>query len=409
MLLPTKNLIAQAIKDSTICEQQQIGDFLFPKKNVPLGLNVPIVGKLITIIVPVISSAPATGVSVGAAAQVAVFMGPPTSTRISQTSANITYTTKDQFLINVKSFLITSYNKFILQGDWRYYDFSQSTYGLGTNAPADLEVAPNNIWQNDISSGEQPMLFNYIKFHETISGKIFTNGYLGLGYHLDYHYKILDKNLADSSLTSHLAYSVYHGFNPKKYTLSGMSLNFTYDSRDNQLNTYKGFYANFQYRYNPEFLRSAANSSLVWIEVRAFKNLSKNKPRHLVGLWSFANIVASGKVPYLDLPAYGYDTRNRSARTFIQGRYRGEDMLYSELEYRFPISRCSQILGGVFFVNATTLSNRSGEIKLFDYIRPGVGTGLRIMVDKLSRTNLGIDIGFSKNYYGITLAATETF
>ena len=114
-------------------------------------------------------------------------------------------------------------------------------------------------------------------------------------------------------------------------------------------------------------------------------------------------------MPYLDLPALGYDQRGRAGRGYTQGRYRGKSLVYSEAEYRFPVSKCGGILGGVLFVNATAADRPDGSTKLFEYVAPGYGLGLRIMVDKKSRTNLQVDVGFGKRSSGFYLGATETF
>lgn len=404
----TPGLVFGQSTDTARCQQLQLGD-VFKKGEVP-EVRVPVPMKAMFIIVPVISSNPATGLQLGAAIQQSIFLADPLDTKISQASANITFTQKNQFLLTVKSFYITRHNKFILQGDWRYLNYSQSTFGLGTNAPEGVsEGFVNGFWQDKFAPGEQPMLFKYIKFHETIAKEIKPSVYVGLGYHLDHHFDIEDQNLTDTTLTSHYVYSQVKGIDSENYTLSGLSVNFFYDSRDNQLNPYTGKYASVQYRVNPTFLGSTTGSSLLWAETRFYKNLSSSNPRHLIGWWSFANIVVSGKVPYLDLPAYGYDLRNRSGRSYIQGRFRGEDMLYTEFEYRFPISRCTGVLGGVLFVNAVTLSNRTLNERLFDHVRAGYGAGLRVMVDKVSRTNLLVDVGFGKDSFGITFGAAETF
>ena len=62
-------------------------------------------------------------------------------------------------------------------------------------------------------------------------------------------------------------------------------------------------------------------------------------------------------MPYLILPALSYDQRGRSGRGYTQGRFRGTNLVYSEAEYRFPISACGGIIGGVVFANLTTASN----------------------------------------------------
>jgi hypothetical protein len=66
-------------------------------------------------------------------------------------------------------------------------------------------------------------------------------------------------------------------------------------------------------------------------------------------------------------------------------------------------------LGGVLFVNGTTANNPIQTLKLFESVKPGYGFGLRVMVDKQSRTNLAIDFGMGDKSTGFYLAAAETF
>jgi outer membrane protein assembly factor BamA len=121
------------------------------------------------------------------------------------------------------------------------------------------------------------------------------------------------------------------------------------------------------------------------------------------------NFSKYGKLPYLILPALGYDQRGRAGRGYTQGRFRGTNMVYTEAEYRFPLSSCGGIFGGVIFANATSTTNPNINEKLFTYFAPGYGFGLRMMVDKKSRTNLQVDIGFGKKSGGIYFGASETF
>jgi hypothetical protein len=145
------------------------------------------------------------------------------------------------------------------------------------------------------------------------------------------------------------------------------------------------------------------------MEYRSFHSLSSRKPRHLIALWFFGNFLIHGNQPYLTLMASAEDQKARSGRGYVQGRYRGEDFIYGELEYRFPISPCSQILGGVLFVNATTASNRISKVHLFDYVKPSVGFGLRLMFNKYVRTNVNVEIGFGVKSRGMYFSGTETF
>jgi outer membrane protein assembly factor BamA len=115
-------------------------------------------------------------------------------------------------------------------------------------------------------------------------------------------------------------------------------------------------------------------------------------------------------VPYLDLPAIGWDQFSRSGRGYVQGRFRGEDFAYGEVEYRFPLQRKKETLGGVLFVNATSVSGREADINLFEYVNVGYGVGFRVMLDKRARTNFVIDYGlgqYGSNGFYVTL--NETF
>jgi outer membrane protein assembly factor BamA len=304
---------------------------------------------------------------------------------------------------------------------------------LGTNSPPDsLDFQGNWGWQGEITGdgqGSFPMFYDYFKFHETVSRMVFENFYIGIGYQLDYYWNIKDEQLnldtVPSQVTPHWLYSRKYDFDTSSYMLSGLSLNVVYDSRDNLINPYKGFYANLNYRINQEWLGSDQFSTNLWAEFRTYIGLSKKKPRHVVGFWLFGDFQVSGNRPYLTLMASGEDQKARSGRGYIAGRFRGENFVYGEVEYRFPISQCSQVLGGVIYVNATTASNLAREnifydsdgnilyetdpVRLFQYVMPAFGFGLRFMINKYTRLNLNLDFGLGIKSRAFYFSGTETF
>jgi outer membrane protein assembly factor BamA len=255
------------------------------------------------------------------------------------------------------------------------------------------------------------MKFNWIKFHNVLSRRVAPDLFIGMGYHLDSHFEIEDQDLdtAHGVYTPHFAYSVNNGINRKQYISSGLSANVVYDSRDNIINPYSGFFVQVNYRYNARIFGSSANGSQLWTEFRTYVGLSKKNPRHLLAFWVYGSFLMSGKIPYLDLMATGFDQMNSSGRGYPQGKFRGEDVVYGELEYRFPISRCSGIIGGVLFANVTTASSREMNIPLFGYFKGGAGFGVRIMLNKHDRTNLLIDFGMGRDSQGLYVQAQEIF
>ncbi len=395
------------------CQPKDIFDLLRRKKN----KSKPRKQKSYSLfIIPTFAVNPANGVLIGVGSALGWFFGNPSTTRVSVASASISVTTKNQLISYIKSNIYTPEDRLYLQGDWRYYIYSNPTYGLGTNAPDSIDIGDEWLWQGANTSetdGGYPMTYNYLKLHQLASIQVLPNFYVGLGYHLDYYFNISDKlvdlDTEPPQLTPHYIYSRQKEFDTAHYSISGISLNLMYDSRDNQINAYSGYFANINYRVNPTFLGSDQASSQLWVEFRAYLSLSEKKPRHLIGFWFFGNFLISGNQPYMTLMALAEDQKARSGRGYIQGRYRGEDYIYGEAEYRFPISQCSQILGGVVFVNATTASNRNNNVHLFQYVRPAIGFGLRIMLNKYIRTNLNIDFSIGFKSQGFYLSATETF
>ena len=368
---------------------------------------------------PVVASNPTSGWMFGVAPGATWFMGDQSGTSISPGLGTLIYTTKKQWIITAKTNVFLADDSWNLLGDWRFFISSQPTYGLGTGPQSGKPVGTGIEYEDGVFSKPIPdgqmMNFNYIRFHETVLKRYQDSRFFaGIGYHLDVHYNIKD-NLLDLDSdpevrTSHYEYSMFKGFDPESYTLSGISLNLLYDSRDNAVNPYSGCYAYANIRVNPEFLGSDQSSSLLWLEYRNYFNLDKERPRHLIGFWTYGWFVTSGDVPYMDLPAVGWDQFGRSGRAYTQGRFRGEDLVYGEVEYRFPLQKNKDKLGGVVFLNGTSAGSRTSDIDLMQYLDLGYGLGLRVMLNKKSRANLNIDFAWGKyGAKGFYLGLNEVF
>ncbi len=384
--------------------------------------NKPEKGKLYFTGTPFVSSNPSYGLIFGVSGAFNMYLGEPADTRISSALASIMITSKKQLLITYKSSLLLPKDKWVLLGDWRYFVTSQPTFGLGTG-PQSSKLASNGFeyspgFFSKPISDEQLLTFKYIRIHETALTKVKKDVYLGIGYHLDYHFDINDNLLNTDTLppvlTSHYTYSKKYGFDPGKYSLSGISLNFLYDSRDNQVNPYAGQYILARYRINPKFLGSTVSSSSLWLEYRNFVKLTKKpQPSHMLALWLYGDFEVSGHIPYMDLPALGWDQFGRSGRGYTQGRFRGQQLIYGELEYRvhlFGIKNNKDLVGAVVFVNGTSATNKDAGIKMFKYVEPGYGVGLRIMVNKKTRSDVTIDYAIGRyGSKGLYFNINETF
>jgi hypothetical protein len=357
------------------------------------------------LIIPIIGSQPATGFSYGFVTQY-TFKGRKVDDKYSSINLGATFTEKKQLLINVKNSVMLNNNKMFLSGDWRFYIFSQPNYGLGTDI-----IPPTYREQDfDLDALKEPMSYNYLKFHQTASWEVKNNYYVGAGVHLDWYTTITDENLdvLAGQLTNHYNYSKKYDFNENEYFVNGLSLNLLYDSRDNQINTNNGMFANINYRFNPALTTSQHASNILFMEYRYFLPLSKYNKQHVFSVWATGQFVTSGTVPYLNLPSIGWDQRSRSGKGYIQGLFRGQKMVYFESEYRFPIS-CNQLISGTVFTNFTSASDKDREVRLFQYVQPAVGLGLRILIDKATRTNLVLNYALGRHSKAFYLNAGESF
>lgn len=394
------------------CPEKDISDVIRGALNKPPKVKDDGAGSLM--LLPIIGSNPAIGFMFGVGGQYAFKI--PQQSNYSLINGSVQYTTKNQFLVLIKNNIYTNDNRIFLSGDWRYLIYSQSTYGLGTNSPEggildyQFDLAGS---ETTVDSLTQPMTFNFGRIHQSIMFELTDGIYLGLGYFYDSYFKIddtkLNLNPGDSLITSHYAYNTYYGFDTEKYSNSAIGVRFVLDTRDNMIQARKGYYFSLNWQGGFKFTGNDRTSNLYQIEWRSYHGLSKRNPNHLIAFWFMGNFAEEGTMPYMILPATAYDQTGRSARGYTQGRFRGNQYAYGEVEYRFPISRCGGLLGGVVFANATTANNPGLDLDLFESIKPSAGFGLRVKLDKHSRTNLAVDLAFGKQSSGFYLAVSETF
>ena len=403
LVLTQSSMKAQTAVDSTkYCPEISLPE-LFKKKDSVLVLK-PAKNNFF-LVMPIIGSQPATGFSYGFVSQY-TFKGKMEKDKYSSVNLGVTYTEKQQLLVNAKNSVMLKNNKIFLSGDWRFYIFSQANYGLGT----DIIPRPSEADNFDLNDLKEPMDYNYLKFHQTASWEVKNNYYVGAGVHVDWYTTINDLNLdvANAQLTNHYTYSQKYGYKDNEYFVNGVSLNLLYDSRDNQINTNNGMFANINYRFNPAFNDNQKASNVLFMEYRYFLPLSKLNKQHGFSIWATGQCLTSGKVPYLNLPSIGWDQRSRSGKGYTQGLFRGQKMVYFETEYRFPIL-CSNLISGTVFGNLTSASDKDRDIRIFQYIQPAMGVGLRILIDKATRTNLVLNYAWGRHSKAFYLNAGESF
>ncbi|MEI7980396.1 MAG: hypothetical protein WCI71_02000, partial [Bacteroidota bacterium] len=174
------------------CLQKDIFDVLFRKKIIDNQIPSR---KVRAIILPLIGVSPTTGFQIGAGSSVSWQIGKHPDTKLSAGVISLMVTAKKQLIFQLKTNMFLNRNTWFAQTDWRVYLYRMPTFGLGTGPSDNIPVVPGD--PSDLSSiyqleGEYPMRFNWIKFHNVLSRAIPGHLFVGVGYHLDYHFRIAD-------------------------------------------------------------------------------------------------------------------------------------------------------------------------------------------------------------------------
>lgn len=293
-----------------------------------------------------------------------------------------TYTQNKQAIFAANSSIWLRDNGWNWTNDWRLMHYPQSTYGLGMYTSTTDERQVRN------------MDYSYLRLYQSLLRRVTNNLYAGAGYQLDLHWDISTYN----RFREFTRISRYTNGIEGRSVSSGPVLQVVYDNRRNSINPMGGFYLNATWRSNLQALGSDNTYQSLLVEARRYLHLSPSS-ENVLALWSYNWLTLNGDPPFLDLPSTGWDAGGNVGRGFIQGRFRGKRFLYVETEYRFRIT-ADRLLGGVVFANATTVTEPAPTLGQANYIGPfkkvvpAVGAGLRLKMNKFSRTNLCIDYGF---------------
>jgi outer membrane protein assembly factor BamA len=350
--------------------------------------------KKFVVFAPSIGSKPSTGLNGGFSANVAFFLGDPATTHISSLTGGLKVSEKKQTLGGVRFSTFSKNDGWFFQGDNRLSWTSQNTYGLGGDT---LGVNAANV------------KYDLFRFFETVYHRVKPGLFVGFGLDVSDHTNVRPGSGALSTWdeSAYVTYNSKHGFAVDGATSSGTSVGLIFDTRDNAINPQRGVLASATYRtFFNGFLGGDSTWQELYLDGRSYRKLTKDG-RHKLAFWFLGDLVTGGTAPYLDLPATA--SQERSARGYGEGRYRGEHLLYGEMEYRGALTS-NGLVGFVAFLNTTTVDNSEAGQKLFESFAPGAGFGFRFLLNKRSRTNLCTDYGWGKDgSRGFYLAIQEAF
>ena len=345
---------------------------------------------------PVIGAKPSSGALFGVAGNIAFYRGDPSTTKISSVVTSLTFSTKKQISLTDRMAIFTRNDRVRFDADHRFQWTSLETNPLGTSADT----------RDSIQTG-----FDFFRLHHSAFYRLRPSLFAGGGLYYDTHTGVgpHDDDAAAWQDSAYVTYSEVHGLPLDSQSSAGASVDVIWDSRDSVINAQRGWFAKLGYRALFDgFLGGDSHWERVNLDVRTYRPVTASG-RHKIAVWLSADLVVDGVAPYFDLPATGQDTYGRSARGYREGQFRGERLAYGEIEYRGTLTS-NGLLGMVVFLNSTTASNLESGETIFDSFATGGGAGLRLSINKRSKTNLCFDVGFGKSgSKGVYLSIQEAF
>ncbi len=268
-----------------------------------------------------------------------------------------------QYKVALTADLMFGHNKYQSFTELLFIDFPNFYFGVGN----DTKLNDECLVETENFSLTQK--FGY---------KLTKRWYIGLKYHYNNYFKVDTVPNGEQCNNKLPDLSVNEG------TQSGMGIIIDRETRDNRFNARKGSYLYFEYLFYGKWIGSKFTYHSIILEYR--KYVTPVKWLTLAGQ-IYTETKIGDNIPVQSLSLMGGDNRMRG---IYIGRFRDKNMIEGQIEARFPIY---WIFGGVIF---TGLGEVAPTIKAYTWqgIKWTYGAGLRMNVNKATRTNIRFDVGF---------------
>ena len=318
------------------------------------------------VIIPILSSAPETGLEIGGSALYSFYTDTVKKTNVSNIFGYATITTKNQTNISLSSNYWLPGNKMHLMGATSYINFPFDFYGIGN--------ATKQADQDKL--GEHRFKLNLEAEHRTGD---FLLGIVGGGF----YYKFTNTNTTGIFNTDPLV----DGRNAGASIFVGPSVIF--DTRNNNTYTTKGTivtaYLNL---IQGIFANNNYDGGFFNIEYSGFFSLSRQL---VLGFDVQEQSMIGGQSPFYLLPAMGSDEMMRG---YYNGRFRDRNFIAGQTELRYRITRRFGVAGFV----ATGEVFHTG-FNAYD-LKPDYGGGVRYFFDVQKGLSIRVDYGVGEQRPG---------
>ena len=328
-----------------------------------------------TVYLPIVGTAPGTGLQLGATAYRISRRDADTTTRPAVTQLYAVVTTRGQFRAFVEHDRWSAGNVLHLVGRAQFERFPQPFYGFGADSPKDAE----ELYTPRTVSG-------FLTLHRRVAKGLYAGGTLRVG-----NTDIID---ADSGGT--IANDAVVGATGGR--IGQLEANLVFDTRDNLFAPRQGAFVQLTGAVADDWTLSSFEFGRMLLDARGY--LTRGRNTFAVQLVS-DNIV-SGDAPFDQVAMFG---TGNSMRAYVRGRYRDNHLLAMQGEWRRPLVAR---LGMAAFAGAGTVASTLGNMGSATWL-PTAGVGLRYQVFARDRATIRVDLGFGRDATGLYIALNEAF
>ncbi len=312
---------------------------------------------------PILFYTPETRFGIGAAG-VCTFNFKKDSINAARSSFNLgfSYTQNKQVLFSLPYYLFFKNRTYQLYGELGYNRYTYNFYGVGNDQPK------NYVEKYGVE---------YPRVRVTALKKLSKHFFAGLRYAFD-KYSLFN---VDSS--GQLAKNDISG--SKGGIVSGLGLVTVYDSRNYIFYPSKGWYGELVVYRDDKATGSTFNYTRVALDVAKYFSYREN----ILAL-NVYSIYSDSDLPFFQMGNLG---GMKKMRGFYEGRYRDNNLLVFQAEYRRHLF---WLLGFTLFADAGQVAKRYDAFIDKNW-RYTYGAGLRLTLDKAQKINLRIDAAVGNN------------
>jgi outer membrane protein assembly factor BamA len=325
--------------------------------------------------IPIVYYTPETSLAFGAGGVYTFRLGVhKEQTRPTSLWMFLVYTLKKQLQAKFMPEVYFANNDYVLNGTLKFEKFPQKFFGVGN----DTEEAAEELYTPQT-----------IGFDVAFQRRFLSHLYAGVKYEFE-STKILE-SAPDGLLASGELLGSRGG------VVSGVGLNLSWDSRDNNLYPRRGQYFRFFTGFYGRVLGSDFNFTSSELDLRSYFPVR----RSVLALKAYLG-TRGGSPPFYRLSLLGGESLLRG---YYLGRFRDKGMLLLQAEYRLPLWKRFGLVGftGLGDVFETLSGLRVNQLK------HSLGAGLRYRIDAKEGTNLRMDFAWGKKSFGLYFTATESF